>query len=131
MSNILLIEPDAVLARTYTQALRAAGHKVRHAVSAEQAVQLADAAVPDAVILSLELAGHNGIEFLYEFRSYDEWQTMPVIMLTNAHTVELLSDAVLREHLGVQAVLVRSQTSNEKLVHTLAHVLAPATESER
>lgn len=119
MSNVLLVEPDKILANAYERALRAAGHRVRRAITAEQAVQLADDTKPDAVIVSLELARHNGVEFLYEFRSYSEWHDIPAIVLTNLPSTELLDDTVLRKQLGVQSVLIRSQTHVDDLVRAL------------
>lgn len=101
------------------RSLKRAGHTVRHAVEAEQAIQLADSKHPDAVILSMELARHNGVEFLYEFRSYSEWQDVPVIALASLPTSELLGDGILRQQLGVDAVLVRSQTHADDLVRAV------------
>lgn len=119
MSNVLLIEPDRILAAAYTQALKGAGYEVRHAVTAEQAVQLADTARPDVVIVSMELARHNGVEFLYEFRSYDEWRDIPAVMLTSLPSTELLDDTILRQQLNIVAVLIRSQTHTDDLVRAL------------
>lgn len=109
--RILLVEPDSVLAQSYMTGLQAAGHMVDHAQSAQAAVHCADEHTPDCAIVSLEMARHNGIEFLYEFRSYGEWQDVPAILLTSLPTPELLRDGVLRTQLKVHTVLVRSQTS--------------------
>lgn len=117
--QIILIEPDRILAATYVRSLKRAGHVVRHAVAAEQAIQMADSKRPDVVILSLELARHNGVEFLYEFRSYTEWQDVPVVALASLPMSELLGDGILRQQLGVEAVLVRSQTHAEDLVRAV------------
>ena len=119
MKNILLIEPDRVLAGTYTRTLEGAGYSVRHVVGAEQAIRLADTAKPDAVIISLEMARHNGVEFLYEFRSYSEWRHIPALVLTSTPHTDLLDATILREQLGVEAVLVRSQTHADDLLRTL------------
>jgi DNA-binding response OmpR family regulator len=127
MSKVLLIEPDRVLATIYTRTLESAGYTVRHAISAEQAIQLVDATKPDAVIVSMEMARHNGVEFLYEFRSYSEWHDIPAIVLTNLPSTELLDDTVLREQLGVESVLVRSQTRADDLVRTLRRVARQET----
>jgi len=109
--HILLIEPDAVLAATYASALEAAGHTVAHAHTAQQAVMLADEQKPALVILEPQMARHNGIEFLYEFKSYPEWQRIPVIILSSVPPKELESVAVLRSQLSVVAVLGKSKTS--------------------
>ncbi len=82
MNKILLIEPDCVLAKIYSQAFAAKGHQVNWQQSAQAAIFAADHHKPDAVVLELRLPEHNGIEFLYEFRSYADWQNVPVILNT-------------------------------------------------
>ncbi len=67
--HILLIEPDRLQAASYRGALERAGHRVAHAVSAQNAVHEADAKMPYLVVLELQLPVHNGVEFMYEFRS--------------------------------------------------------------
>lgn len=122
MSKVLLIEPDRILANVYTHALSTAGYEAQHAVTAEQAVQLADVTKPDVVVVSMELARHNGVEFLYEFRSYNEWQDIPAIMVTSLPSTELLDDTILRQQLSIVSVLVRSQTHTDDLVRALNRV---------
>jgi DNA-binding response OmpR family regulator len=80
MARILLLEPDQVLAEAYRQALQQQGHSVVLSTSAQTAVLVADDHRPDLVILELQLVEHSGIEFLYEFRSYADWQDIAVII---------------------------------------------------
>lgn len=109
--SILLIEPDVVLAATYITALEAAGHTAMHAHTAQQAVMMADERTPSLVILEPQMARHNGIEFLYEFKSYPEWQHIPIIILSSLSPKELERLPVLRRELSVVAVLGKSKTS--------------------
>ena len=117
MANVLLIEPDAVLARTYIQALQHVGHDVSYAASAQDAIAAADETKPDVVVLELRMAVHDGIEFLYEFRSYPEWQHIPIIV--NSHiapgNLEPVS-AALQDDLGVVALLYKPSTSLQQLI---------------
>src|ERR1700733_7447717 len=104
MSQILLIEPDKSLAKTYHQALKQAGHKVVSVTSSQQAINSADKLAPDVVVLEIQLVGHSGIEFLYEFRSYPEWQSIPVIVHSNVPYVELKDGwPLLSKQLGVSS----------------------------
>ncbi|QQS19344.1 hypothetical protein IPL85_03580 [Candidatus Saccharibacteria bacterium] len=109
--KVLLVEPDTILAKTYTTALETAGHHVVRVVSAQTAVRAADTSTPDVIVLSLGIARHNGAEFLYEFKSYPEWQPVPVVLLVPRLAFDLGDPVALRDQLGVQAVLVRSQTT--------------------
>jgi CheY-like chemotaxis protein len=117
MANVLLIEPDAVLARTYIQALQHVGHIVSYAACAQDAILAADEAKPDIVVLELRMAVHDGIEFLYEFRSYPEWQHVPVVV--NSHIAPSNLEPVrtaLQDDLGVVALLYKPKVSLQQLI---------------
>lgn len=117
MAIVLLIEPDVMLALTYARALSETGHEV-HAVSTAQAgINTADDVSPDVVLLELQLVTHSGLEFLYEFRSYPDWQETPVIVISHVPPAEFnQSTQMLRDRLGVRAYYYKPQTSLAKLV---------------
>jgi DNA-binding response OmpR family regulator len=117
MARILLIEPDRVLAESYVQALIHAGHEVQAAGGAQAAVMSADAILPDLVILELQLVEHSGIEFLYEFRSYADWQDVPVIIHSQVPPAEFADNRqLLRGELGVKTYLYKPRTSLAELL---------------
>lgn len=121
--NILIIEPDKLLATTYAQALHAAGHQPICCTNAQQAVFAADAQTPDVVLLELQLVSHSGIEFLYEFRSYPEWQNIPVVILSQVPPAEFLSSwDVLSGELGVAQYLYKPHTSLKKLQQIVQNI---------
>jgi CheY-like chemotaxis protein len=117
MINVLCIEPNKVLAKTYIQALEHVGYSVMVATNAEDAIVLADEQRPDIVILELQLPGHGGVEFLHEFRSYEDWQDVPVIVNTQITPVAIdkARDALQRD-LGVKGFLYKPRTSLQKLI---------------
>lgn len=117
MSHILLIEPDRLLAKTYLQALASGGHTVQVCATAQTAVFCADDNRPDAVITELQLVGHSGIEFLYEFRSYTDWQEIPVIVATNVPAGEFTGSwQILRQELGVHSYFYKPLLSLKTLL---------------
>lgn len=120
--HILLIEPDVILADVYADALRREGNTVQRAATAQQAIQAADSQLPDAVVLNIDLAAHNGIEFLYEFKSYPEWSKVPVVLLVSQINHDLSDSAVLREQLSVERILSKSQTTTAKLCEAVQEV---------
>jgi twitching motility two-component system response regulator PilH len=129
MAQLLLIEPDALLARTYKTALEMAGYTVYACVSAQTAVSAADKACPDIVVMELQLVAHNGVEFLYEFRSYPEWQNVPVVILTHVSAGEFAGSwQLLTGELNVGAYLYKPHTNLKKLVRTVEG-LVPANKS--
>lgn len=92
-THILLVQPDAILGETYRKALQACG-TVAWARSAEQAIQLADDHAPDIVVLELKLPRHNGVEFLYEFKSYPEWRDVPVVVVSHGGSLDIAESAL-------------------------------------
>ncbi len=128
MAHILYIEPDTNLAHITKEALEAAGHSVVHSPEAQGAIAAIDAHAPDVVILEVQLAGHNGVEFLYELRSYPEWQHIPVIVHSFVYP-ERVDKAALGQ-LGVVVYLYKPATTLERLgiavERTVARVSAAA-----
>lgn len=124
MAHILLIEPDRLLARTYGEALTAAGHTVVVCPTAQTAIVSADDGRPDVVVMELQLVSHSGIEFLYEFRSYTDWMKIPLVILTNVPPGEFGgSRDVLMQELNVATYLYKPQTSLQQLVHAVAELV--------
>lgn len=123
--HILLLEPNTLLAKTYTAALQHAGYSVAHATGAQMAVDAADRQHPNLVILELQLPSHSGLEFLHEFRSYAEWQEVPVIvhsMLPPAHTAGVAEN--LAGDLGVRIILYKPRTSLQQLLRAVRDAVA-------
>jgi DNA-binding response OmpR family regulator len=117
MARILLIEPDRLLAGIYAKSLAAAKHRVTISATAQAAITAADRQRPDLVILELQLVEHSGIEFLYEFRSYPEWQGIPAIVHSLVPPAEFSgSEQLLRDELGVAAYLYKPRTSIRDLL---------------
>jgi DNA-binding response OmpR family regulator len=125
--NIILLEPDKLLGEIYTAALTAAGHSIRPVVSAQAAVHRADTDMPDLVISELQLPRHNGVEFLYEFRSYAEWLHIPVIVQTFVPPHELQRAAILSRELGVVRTLYKPETTLQQLVAVVRKVATVRT----
>ncbi len=118
--RVLLIEPDKTLAYLYQTALEESGHKVSCSPSAQAAILAASAFKPDAVVLELQLAAHNGVEFLFEFRSYADWSAVPLVILSH-----VLPDFPW-EKLGVSAYLYKPQTKLKDLVQTVDSLVVVA-----
>ncbi len=124
MTYILLVEPDAVLAKTYCRAFERAGYTVMWTTHAQAAIDAADARLPAVIVLELQLAGHSGIEFLYEFRSYSEWQDVPVIVHTLVPFTEFGDMAALRNELGVGAYHYKPNTRITQLIASMREYAA-------
>jgi DNA-binding response OmpR family regulator len=117
VSRILLIEPDYILGSIYRKAFEDIGHQVILANGAQSGIMAADKAKPDLVILEIQLVEHSGIEFLYEFMSYCEWQDVPVVINTHVPISEFVGSwDILKEVLGIKEYLYKPQTSLTRLL---------------
>lgn len=128
-----MLEPDAVLANTYRSALEVAGHTVRRTVSAQDGVFQIDASKPDVILVEIQLVAHSGIEFLYELRSYAEWQHIPVLIHSCIPPTEFEgSMGLLRELLNVREYLYKPHTSLMALLRAVREAtIAGAAESRQ
>ena len=111
MAQILLLEPDIVLSRIYAKALEQVGHKVSSVL----------------VVLELQLPIHNGVEFLYEFRSYAEWQKTPVIVQSFVPPSEFKLTPSLWRGLGIAIYLYKPRASLQQLLNSVQDQLVTIT----
>lgn len=132
MANILLLEPDTILAELYIRAFRHVGHSVRRTVSAQDAIFQVDESKPDVIIVELQLVAHSGIEFLYELRSYHEWQDIPVLVHSCIPPTEFTDSTILlTDSLGVRQYLYKPYTSLQKLLRSISEVVPQAVLTAR
>lgn len=125
MANVLIIEPNRVLGQIYHQALGGAGHIVQTCATAQAAVLAADERVPDVVVVELQLVSHSGVEFLYEFRSYADWQDVPVIAHSHVPVVEFGERlGAIQEQLGIVEYLYKPTTSLANLLASVNRATA-------
>lgn len=113
--HVLLVEPDKVLARTYRMALESATRTVDVSADAQSAVYCMDKKIPDVILLEMQLPRHNGIEFLYELRSYQEWQDIPVVLHTFVPLGHIDVSAEMIKTLGIVNHLYKPTTSLKQL----------------
>ncbi len=125
MSKILLLEPDSMLGQTYQTALEYKGYSVDWCQDAQTAIQSVDSGLPDLIITELQLALHNGIEFLYELRSYNEWQTIPIMILSNVPALERTLLRVLWQHIRITTYHYKPLTKLHEFLASVEEVLAP------
>jgi DNA-binding response OmpR family regulator len=127
MAKILLLEPDKMLAGSLKDYFANANHLVYAYCDAQTALAAADRQRPDIVITQLQLADRSGIEFLYEFRSYSDWQQIPVILIGNRRSHEMTEYAEVFKDLSVQTYLYKPAISLKSLLTTVEQVTQPTT----
>lgn len=115
MAQVLLVEPDIVLAKTYAAALTVGGHHVLRASEAQSAVNACDAVRPDIIVLEMQLPRHNGVEFIYELRSHADWQSIPIIILSQLRLERLNLGEDDMAALGIRAYCYKPDTTLKTL----------------
>ena len=126
MARVLLLEPDVRLGQTYAAGLEGHGHQVVYCATAQEAICRADEQRPDVVLLELQLTKHSGIEFLYEFRSYTDWRTVPIVVVSSVPPQEFARSLDgLRRRLGVRAYHYKPQTSLRTIVLAVEAAIVP------
>ena len=109
--TVLVIDDEAPIRRFLDIALRAEGHRVLQAGTAEEGLALAATRSPDLVILDLGLPDREGFEVLADLR---QWSAVPVLVLSvrdsEADKVRALdngADDSVTNPFGVQEVMAR------------------------
>lgn len=126
MADILLIESDRLLATNLQKYLGELGHKVAWHVDPQTAIDGADEKTPDVIVLDIVLANHrNGIEFLYELRSYPDWQNLPVVIFSQVAAENLKGCLDSLEQLNVSAYRYKPTTTLTNLAQTIDQALQP------
>lgn len=121
--NIVLIEPDRVMGAATKAVLSKAGHQITWCRSAQSALDALDNQLPDIIVLELQLGIHNGIEFLYEIRSYPEWQQIPIVVNSINSNVLRPEFTIPLTQLGVQKILYKPHTSLKQLAQAVGHFM--------
>lgn len=81
-AKVLIVEDEAPLAELLRYNLEAAGYKVLHADSGEEAEILVAEERPDLILLDWMLPSVSGIEICRRLRSRSETRHLPILMLT-------------------------------------------------
>src|SRR5262249_45021823 len=83
--RILLVDDDPMVRDTLGQVLVDEGYIVDIAVDGADALERVHAARPDAILLDLMMPGMNGRQFLQALREEPTYQSVPVLIMTAVH----------------------------------------------
>ncbi len=117
MRNILVVDDEKDIRDAIVGVLKDEGFHVEVAGSAEEALKMIDAKVPDLVFLDIWLPGIDGIETLKRIK--DRNPGLPVVMISGHASIET---AVKTTKLGAYD-FIEKPLSLDKLILTLEHAL--------
>jgi len=119
--KILVIEPGSSERSTMIEAL--AEYEVLVVASAGDAIGAANDTDVDLVIMELSLGGHSGMEFLYEFRTYEDWQNIPIIIYSGLRVDDEVLKSRTWQQLNIAGYLYKPASSLERLKISISKVL--------
>ncbi len=93
MKKILIIEDDQIVANVYRNKLAVEGYQTEAAPDGESGLKLMRTFQPNAIVLDLMLPKMSGVEVIKEIRSEPEFSKLPVIVLSNTYSTNLIQDA--------------------------------------
>lgn len=79
---ILVIEDDATTSNLMARLLVKEGYDVSQAVNGRDALRLMASEKPSLILLDLMMPEMDGFQFVEELRTREEWQDIPIIVLT-------------------------------------------------
>jgi two-component system cell cycle response regulator len=117
-AQILLVEDRPGAAERMALALQQ-HHRVRVEADPMTAMQIAAEGDFDLALVSLDLAGHDGLRLCSQLRSLDRTRGMPLIMIAEAHDRDRITRGL---DFGVHDYLMRPVDRNELLARTRTQV---------
>ena len=123
MPHILILEPDHLLAGSLEHYFASANMTTSIHSDPQMAISSADRRRPDIVVAELQLAGRSGVEFLYEFRSYPDWQDLPAIIFINFHPEQMTEYAGVLDELNIQTCLYKTTSGLPELLQSVLQAL--------
>jgi DNA-binding response OmpR family regulator len=93
MKKILIIEDDQIVANVYRNKLAVEGYQTEAAPDGESGLKLMRSFQPDAIVLDLMLPKMSGLEVIKEIRGAAEFSKLPIIVLSNTYSTNLIQEA--------------------------------------
>lgn len=144
--RVLVVDDEPMVRETLGHVLEDEGYVVDLAVDGETALERVHEARPDAILLDLMMPGMNGRQFLMALRENPAFQTVPVLIMTAVHGLNvnlqtLGASEVVEKPFNIDELLnkvalavYRSRDANKSISQPLRTVpapKAPITEKER
>jgi DNA-binding response OmpR family regulator len=110
---VLIVEDDPFLVKAYKYIFEKEGFEVWVAEDGEKAIGLIGTPPPSVVLLDIMLPGANGFSVMEAMAKNEEWDRVPVIILSNLSKPE---DMARGKELGAIEYLVKANVDIEGVV---------------
>jgi len=103
--NILILEPDEILAQNLTRSLRKQGFSTRHVTGVNEALNQITKYTYELVVLEMEIASNeSAMDFLLAIKGWKPEKKPSMILLTSR---EIQSDVKMVMNMGISSVISR------------------------
>lgn len=121
--NILVIDDDEAIRKSFILALEDMPHHVDTAESGEKGIEKVKTTTYDLVFLDLKMPGLNGVQTLRQLRQMDA--LLPVYIVTAFHK-EFFKDLKLLSEEGIEFDLLRKPIGSDEIVELTLSMLQEA-----
>ncbi len=125
--KILIIEDEPDVRNYLSACLEDSGFRVKSAINGMEGLEAVRESPPDLITLDMVMPRKSGLRFMRELRQYEEWASIPVIVIT-AHARDEWGNEEIKE-LNAFATRMRPKYVLEKpikpsgLVRAIADIL--------
>ncbi len=124
-TRILVVDDEPNNQRILNYTLNKAGYETLTAGNGEAALDLLHEKSADLAILDVAMPGMDGITLLHHIRTIQQYENLPVIILTGSGDD---SERIRAEEAGVQSFLTKP-ASSKTILDTVNHLLDPNAKS--
>ena len=124
-TRILVVDDEPNNQRILNYTLNKAGYETLTAGNGEAALDLLHEKSADLAILDVAMPGMDGITLLHHIRTIQQYENLPVIILTGSGDD---SERIRAEEAGVQSFL-NKPASSKTILDTVTHLLDPNAKS--
>ena len=93
MKKILIIEDDLIVRTIYRRKFEMAGYKVETAEEGAAGLKIIPTFQPDIIQVDIMLPGIDGVEVIRQIRSWPEYRTVPILVLSSFYRPDLAQEA--------------------------------------
>lgn len=112
--KVLIVEDEETLSEALADGLTRAGYSVMRGTNGQVGLQLAISFVPDVILLDLLMPVMDGKQMLAKLREMPPFKKTPVIIFSNAGTVENIRETT--SFYNASVFLVKSNTSLDEII---------------
>jgi two-component system, cell cycle response regulator DivK len=126
MARVLVVEDNASNMTLATFLLESAGHTVLSAIDAEAGLGLARTALPDLILIDIQLPGMDGLQATALLKKAEATRSIPVIALT---ALAMNCDEERIRAAGCDGYIAKPMRYQEFLATVSAFLRAPSSET--